>query len=142
MRFVIALSIIGLLLTGCSRTVPTTVEPTPASIPTPIEVPAYVSYREHRPRKNEQAVLFFAKDGDPFSQKTDEIIRELYGSGGMLLSTYRVDTTTETGALLTYIVFFEDTVVLLGKNGERVGSLLHPTRDALKGMLTRGRLLP
>lgn len=142
MRFVIALSIIGCLLVGCTKAVPTTVVPPSVAIPTPTKVPSYVSYREHRPRPNEQAVLFFAKSDDPFSQKTDEVLRELYGSGGMLLSTYRVDTVTETGALLTYIVFFEDTVVLLGKNGERVGSLLHPTRDALKLMLTRGRLLP
>lgn len=142
MRFVITLSIIGFLLAGCSTAVPETVAPTPIAIPTPTEVPSYVQYRDHRPRKNEQAVLFFAKSDDPFSQKTEEVIRELYGSGGMLLSTYRVDTMVDTGALLTYIVFFEDTVVLLGKNGERVGSLLHPTKDALKGMLTRGRLLP
>lgn len=142
MRFVIALSIIGCLLVGCSGAEPTTVASPTVAIPTPTEVPSYVSYRDHRPRKNEQAVLFFAKSGDPFSEKTDEVLRELYGSGGMLLSTYRVDTMTDTGALLTYIVFFEDTVVLLGKNGERVGSLLHPTRDALKVMLTRGRLQP
>lgn len=140
MRFVLILSIIGLLFTGCSSAEPVATEPKAVEIPTPTEVPSYVSYHDHRPRPNEQAVLFFAKSDDPFSQKTDEVLRELYGSGGMLLSTYRVDTMADTGALLTYIVFFEDTVVLLGKNGERVGSLLHPTRDALKLMLTRGRL--
>lgn len=139
MRFVIALSIIGFLLAGCSSAAPIDVPPQIPVASSATETFSYVSFRDKQPKANQPALLFFMKEGDPFSAMTDEAIREAYGAGGAILSTYKLDVARDTGALLTYIVFFEDTVVLLGQDGARKGSLLHPSKDAIKMLVTRGR---
>jgi hypothetical protein len=85
------------------------------------------------------AILFFAKDGDPFSLKHDAHLQALYAAGSGSVSTYRVDFSTATGARIRYGVIVEDTFVVLDRSGDRIASYLHPTGDDIAALI-RGRV--
>lgn len=99
----------------------------------------YLPYTERGVNLRGGGILFFAKDGDPFSAAHDKILQALYESGSVSVTTYRVDYGSSTGARLRYGVVVEDTFVLLGPSGERVASLVHPSEEDIS-ILVRGRL--
>jgi hypothetical protein len=116
-------------------------EPAVSDAPTDIpvdagseNVPMYVT--DSVPPSRTKALLFFFKQQDPFSRKNDTLVRQLYGSGAAKVSTFRLEFSSATGARLTYGVLLEDTFVLLGQDGERVASILHPTPQELRSLLS------
>lgn len=130
-----ALIVIGtVLLTACGNG---EVVEVPNDIPVdvvPENVPTYVT--DSVPLPATKALLFFAKEHDPFSRKNEALVRQFYGSGAAKLSTFRIDFSSATGARLKYGVLVEDTFVLLGQNGERITSILHPTTQELQSLLS------
>ncbi len=101
--------------------------------------PSYALYQDGVIGRGKSIVLFFAKKSDPFSQRSDEMIRRVYASGAALLSTYRIDSDTSTGARLTYGIIVPDTFVLLGADGARQTNLIHPDETELKSFLAPAR---
>ncbi len=99
----------------------------------------YTEYSDRLVGQGESSVLFFSKPTDPFSMKSDAVIRATYGSGAALVSTYRLDFQTSTGARLKYGVLVEDTFVLVDSTGARVANFVHPPADVI-GTILRGRL--
>lgn len=101
-----------------------------------------VEYREYSDKlvgRGKSSVLFFAKEGDPFSIRSDAAIRAIYGTGAAVVTTYRLDYPTSTGARIKYGVVVEDTFVLLDAQGQRVTSLIHPTVEEIR-IILRGNI--
>lgn len=101
-----------------------------------------VTYTEYSDRvigRGKSSVLFFFRPTDPFSVRNDAIIRAVYGTGAAVVSTYRVDYPTSTGARLKYGVLIEDTFVLLDAQGQRVASFIHPTDEEIR-IILRGNI--
>ncbi len=101
--------------------------------------PEYVPYHPRQIDSRQGAILFFAKETDPYSIEHDQLLRTLYESGAVSVSTYRVDFASATGARLTYGVITEDTFILLDASGERVGAYTHPSSEEIR-ILVRGRV--
>lgn len=100
---------------------------------------SYLEYSDRGVDTKRGAILFFAKDGDPFSVRSDHALHTLYESGSVSVNTYRVDFPSSTGARLKYGVIVENTFVLLDASGQRVAAFIHPTEDDI-AVLVRGRL--
>lgn len=101
-----------------------------------------VTYTEYSDRvigRGKSSVLFFFRPTDPFSVRNDAVIRAVYGTGAAVVSTYRVDYPTSTGARLKYGVLIEDTFVLLDAQGQRVASFIHPTDEEIR-IILRGNI--
>lgn len=81
--------------------------------------------------------LFFHQNADPFSQRSDRLLRQWYGSGAVDVSTLRVDVGTASGMTLAFSVLLPDTFVLLNASGSKVASVLHPTAQELRSLLSR-----
>lgn len=126
-----------LLFSACGGAAPA--EEVPAKAEVPSSVPVYAEYSSRGVDTRHGAILFFAKQSDPFSAASDAALRSLYDAKTALVSTYRVDFPTSTGARLRYGVIVEDTFVLLDATGERVNAFVHPTADDLK-ILVRGNI--
>lgn len=99
----------------------------------------YREYAEKLVGRGKSSVLFFAKEGDPFSVRSDAAIRAVYGTGAAVVTTYRLDYPTSTGARIKYGVVVEDTFVLLDAQGQRVTSLIHPTVEEIR-IILRGNI--
>ncbi|MFA5799530.1 MAG: hypothetical protein WC840_01055 [Candidatus Peribacteraceae bacterium] len=146
-RFISFLGLI--LLAGCSR---------PQSIATAPQAPASQSgmvssiaatatarqpvYTLFSPRlvgKGESVLLFFAQAADPFSSQSDRTLQTVYASGSALLSTYRLDYGSSTGARFTYGVIVPDTFVLLSPDGARKTNVIHPSETELRTLLGPSR---
>lgn len=135
-----------LLLAACGET-PQAVDPVvpPASSSEEAVVnlnKGGVVYREYSDKligRGKSSVLFFFKADDPFSIRSDAAIRNVYGTGGAVVTTYRLDFPSSTGARLKYGVLVEDTFVLLDAQGERVASFIHPTDEEIR-IILRGNI--
>jgi hypothetical protein len=127
-------------IAACGGSVPSpdsgTVTETPA-VPTidPFTKPIYSSYSPYLLHTGSSAVLFFAKSGRLFSQRSERVITEAYGSGAANVSTFRIDLGTATGMALQYGVFVEDTFVLIDGEGNRKRLLVHPNAGELRTLL-------
>lgn len=99
------------------------------------EQPVYALYNAQLALKGRDSLLFFAQANDPFSAQSDLLLRNLYASGTVKISTFRLDFGTETGAKFAYGVIVPDTFVLLGPIGEWKKSLIHPQEGELKAFL-------
>jgi len=146
MRTARLISFLGLiLLAGCGQPQSTAVSPqVPASesgavsssaVTAPPERPVYTLYDSRFVGKGHGSLLFFAQNSDPFSAQSDLNLRKLYASGSAVVSTYRLDFGSETGARFNYGVIVPDTFVLLGPSGERKTSMIHPQEEELKALL-------
>ncbi len=134
-----------LLLTACGSApqVPDTATPTSSSGTVVQNLNkggvTYTDYSDRSIGRGKSSVLFFFRATDPFSVRNDAIIRSVYGTGAAVVSTYRVDYPTSTGARLKYGVLIEDTFVLLDAQGQRVASFIHPTDDEIR-IILRGNI--
>lgn len=99
----------------------------------------YTEYSDRLIGRGKSSVLFFFRSTDPFSIRNDAVIRAVYGTGAAVVSTYRVDYATSTGARLKYGVLIEDTFVLLDAQGQRVASFIHPTDEEIR-IILRGNI--
>ncbi len=99
----------------------------------------YTEYSDRLVGHGKSSVLFFFKASDPFSVRNDAIIKNVYATGAAVVTTYRVDFPTATGARLKYGVLVEDTLVLLDAAGEPVASFIHPSRDEIH-IILRGNI--
>ncbi len=99
----------------------------------------YTDYSGSLVGRGKSSVLFFFKASDPFSVRNDATIRSVYGSGAAVVTTYRLDFLTSTGARLQYGVLLEDTLVLLDTAGQRVASFIHPSEEEIR-IILRGNL--
>ena len=99
----------------------------------------YQPYSDKLIGRGKSSVLFFYRETDPFSVRSDAVIRSVYGTGGAVVSTYRLDFSTSTGARLKYGVLVEDTFVLLDAQGERVAGFIHPTDEEVR-IILRGNI--
>ena len=100
---------------------------------------AGVPYALFTPRSfavERKAVLFFGQKDDPFFPQYDAFIRTLVASGSLRMPTYRIDFPTSTGARFTFGVVVPDTFVLVGADHQRISSLIHPTLEELRQLLT------
>ncbi len=115
----------------------------PEDVPPPgqnvSDKPHYADFAPRIVGRGKPAVLFFHKPSDPFSVRNDTLLKKLYSTGGIVVSTYKIDFSSSTGARLTYGVVVEDTFVLLDTKGERVGSFLHPTPEEIH-IILRGKV--
>jgi hypothetical protein len=100
---------------------------------------SYVPYTERGVDASKGAILFFAKTGDPFSDKNHLILTSLYASENVSVPTYRVDFASFTGARLQYAVIVPDTFVLLDASKTRIATFLHPSKEEIS-IIVRGRL--
>jgi hypothetical protein len=82
------------------------------------------------------ALLFFAKDGDSFAAKHDTLLQSLYASGSGVVSTYRIDFASATGARLRYGVVVSDTFVLLNASGVPIGRFINPTEEKIVALIS------
>lgn len=99
----------------------------------------FAQYSDKLIGRGKNSVLFFAHPSDPFSVKNDAIIRSVYGTGAAIVSTYRLDFPTATGARLKYGVLTADTFVLLDASGVRIATFIHPSADEIR-IILRGNL--
>gem|GEM_PF-1443460 len=146
-RFRIFTMLLGLsLLVACDKATPVTISPPPSSASGDLvalvsstvalnDHPTYTLFAPEFVGKGKNAVLFFARADDPFSVRNDFLLRAIYASGAALISTYRLEFSTSTGARLTYGAIVPDTFILLGPNGERQNSIIHPTEVELRSFL-------
>jgi len=67
------------------------------------------------------------------------MLQAIYASGSALLSTYRLDYGSSTGARFTYGVIVPDTFVLLGPDGVRKTNVIHPSEAELRALLGPSR---
>lgn len=135
-----------LLLVACgpvgpvdTDTVPATESGTVASVNLNKGGVTYTEYSDRIIGRGKSSVLFFFRPTDPFSVRNDAVIRAVYGTGAAVVSTYRVDYPTSTGARLKYGVLIEDTFVLLDAQGQRVASFIHPTDEEIR-IILRGNI--
>jgi hypothetical protein len=142
--FVITFLTFGLV--ACGSSTPIAENPTPseevASSVSPNLNKGGVTYSDYAERtigRGKSVVLFFFKPSDPFSEKNDGIIKAVYGTGAAVVSTYRLNYPTATGARLKYGVIVEDTFVLLDASGQRVANFIHPTEDEIR-IILRGNI--
>ncbi len=146
-RFISFLSLI--LLAGCSRPQSTAIPPqVPASqsgmvssiaATATARQPVYTLYNARLIGKGESALIFFAQAADLFSSRSDRTLQAIYASGSALLSTYRLDYGSSTGARFTYGVIVPDTFVLLGPDGARKTNVIHPSETELQALLGPSR---
>lgn len=133
-----------LLLTACGST-PQAPDTTPATSSGTVVQNlnkggvTYTDYSDRSIGRGKSSVLFFFRATDPFSVRNDAIIRSVYGTGAAVVSTYRVDYPTSTGARIKYGVLIEDTFVLLDAQGQRVASFIHPTEEEIR-IILRGNI--
>ena len=150
MRNTRLVSFLGLiLLAGCSRPQSTAIPPqVPASqsgmvssiaATATARQPVYTLYHARLIGKGESALLFFAQAADLFSSRSDQRLQAIYASGSALLSTYRLDYGSSTGARFTYGVIVPDTFVLLGPDGVRKTNVIHPSETELQALLGPSR---
>ena len=79
-------------------------------------------------------VLFFGKSGDPFTKRTDQMLRALYGSGSVAKQTRYIDYDKSMSLRLQNEVITYDTLVLRVK-GEILKSIVHPSQSELQLLL-------
>ncbi len=79
-------------------------------------------------------LLFFGKSGDPFTKRTDKILRSLYGSGSVTMHTRYIDYDQSMSVRLQNEVITYDTLVLRVK-GEILKSIVHPSQAELQSLL-------
>ena len=96
----------------------------------------YVPYLSRSFLQGKPAVLFFIGVDDPFSARHAAFIQTLVVSSELKVPTYRLDFATATGARIDYGVVVPDTFILLDAKGQRIESLIHPTDEELKKLLT------
>lgn len=83
-----------------------------------------------------ESILFFAKTDDVFTKEYETLLKRLSLSGTLVVSVYRLEFRSSTGARLQYAAVTENTFVVLGKNRERLKSLVHPTLRELLFLVT------
>ena len=130
--------LIALVLSACVSTTPPSEPTTPPSAALDTK-PAYLPYTSRALDSRRGAILFFAKESDRYSQKSDVLLQSLYESGSVSVSTYRVDFASATGARLQYGVIVSDTFILLDASGQRVGAYTHPSPEEVR-VLVQGRV--
>lgn len=99
----------------------------------------YTNYSDRLVGRGKNSVLFFFKPADPFSLQSERVIQSVYGTGAAVVTTYRVDYPTATGARLKYGVLIEDSFVLLDTAGERVATFIHPSPEEIR-IILRGNI--
>ncbi len=99
----------------------------------------YADYASGLLGRGKSAVLFFFTPSDPLSMKNDALLRKAYEAGTAVVSTYRVDFHSSTGARLTYGVLVENTFVLVDSTGVGVKNFIHPTPEEINIFL-RGNI--
>ncbi len=99
----------------------------------------YAQYSDRLIGRGKSSVLFFFKASDPFSLRSERAIQSMYGSGSAVVSTYRLEYPTATGARIKYGVLVEDTLVLLDASGQRVASFVHPSAEEIR-IILRGNI--
>ncbi|HRH93578.1 MAG TPA: hypothetical protein PKV72_03530 [Candidatus Peribacteria bacterium] len=97
----------------------------------------YRDYAEGDIGNGKPAVLFFAQTGDVFSQRSDRILKHLYGSGAANISTFRLDSGTASGMALRYTVLLPDTFLVVNGSGSKLSSILHPNPSELQKLVIR-----
>lgn len=150
-----AIGTFGVVLAGCSGTPP----PEDVVLPvvtgsgagtasgavasgsgTRLRPAANVFYRDFTPEdlgNGKTIVLFFQQSGDVFSQRSDRLLKQLYGSGAATVSTLRLDAGTASGMKLQFTVLLPDTFVLVNGSGAKVSATLHPNADELRNLVIR-----
>ncbi|MEQ1849263.1 MAG: hypothetical protein ABL890_01595 [Candidatus Peribacteraceae bacterium] len=78
-------------------------------------------------------VLFFSGK-DPFSDDIQQALLQIYGSGGVTASTFRINFATGTGSRLQYRVLLPGSVVVITHSGATT-PLVHPSSDDLRRIL-------
>ncbi len=148
-RFVfVALLSLVLLMSGCSgreEVIDPVSNPTAKSASSvgsgstlkPASTLEYAEYSEGILDSRRPLVLFLAQNADVFSQRSDRLLKQLYGSGAAKISTYRLDAGTATGMKLTYNVLLPDTFVVVSSSGMIVSSILHPNALELNLLITK-----
>lgn len=97
----------------------------------------YRDFAEGDPQEGLPVALFFYQVADPFSQRSDRYLRQWYASGAVSVSTLRLDAGAASGMTLQYSVLLPDTFVLLNASGSKISSILHPTPEELRALLSR-----
>jgi len=95
----------------------------------------YREYTEGVIAKNDRNVLFFSASGCAFCEQNDALLRQWAASGSLKLPVYKVDFETAAGLKITYTVILRDTFVLVGRNGGKLKSVIHPSEDELKNLV-------
>lgn len=96
----------------------------------------YRDFIEGDPEPGVPVILFFHQNADPFSQRSDRYLRQWYGSGAASISTLRLDAGAASGMTLAYSVLLPDTFVLLNASGSKAASILHPTMEELRSLIS------
>jgi hypothetical protein len=138
MKLNIMLLTVGLLCAACSSAEPLPEQDLSLDDLPPPSGPAYVENFGRLPVRGPM-ILFFSKVADPFSERSDAVLRSVYGSGAALFTTYRLDLGSSTGAKLKYAVFTEDTFVSVSGSGT-VQSIVHPSAQQIRELLKTGRI--
>lgn len=100
--------------------------------------PRYLPYTTNAVGKGKSALLFFA-GSDVFSEASDAFLKRVYASGGIRVSTHRLEFASATGSRITHGVLVQNTFVLLDPNGNRVTAVVHPSEEELR-ILLRGNI--
>ena len=150
MKFVAKFAVCGLVvcLSGCGGSAnPVATEPTASSSSAQASSLAssgsgsaphvrYETYIDGVLSRDKRSVLFFQQPADPFSQRSDHILRQAYASGSAKISTYRLDSGTASGMKLAYGVLLPDTFVVVSATGAKITSILHPNVGELRSLIT------
>ncbi len=97
----------------------------------------YRDFSDGDPQEGLPVALFFHQVADPFSQRSDRSLRQWYASGSVNISTLRLDAGVASGMTLKYSVLLPDTFVFLNASGSKISSILHPTPEELRALLSR-----
>jgi hypothetical protein len=148
MRRIILLSCSLLLLVACGPKAPATSTDTPGlvaavipDVPLPPlpQKPAYLPFDGLLLGRDVPFVLFFAQKLDPFSERSDNVIRTVYASGSAMISTMRVEYGTATGERFRFGVVVPDSLVVLRSDGERLENLIHPSSEDIRALLRKSQ---
>jgi len=93
----------------------------------------YATYGIGADRFPPPRLLFFAGN-DIFSRDIDATLRSIYGSGGVVASTFRLEFGSATGARLQYGVLVPSSLVVITASGAEK-PILYPTEEHLHILL-------
>ena len=97
--------------------------------------PVYAKYSDGVIGKGQMSILFFHASWCPSCKKADADLKEIYGTGGATVSTYKVDYDTQKDLKEKYGITSQHTFVVINGEGDAVKLIVGPTIDQIKTLV-------
>lgn len=95
----------------------------------------YQDYSPYRSLSGSVYGLFFYSSWSPFAVRTDAHLRSLSEGHPLEYPVFKVDFEQFADLAKRFGVTREDAIIVIGSDGEKIRTILHPSKDELKLLL-------